>query len=145
MAQLVNADGWRYSEPWYVSEYIVDVDSDDYETYTVVFRRDSLNNPDKKLLTGNYIFKVENVRFTSACHHIMTDYSVPVYFDGTNSIGREAEAVSRKEVNRHYSPDGRIIPADSPGVHIIRSADGTVHKVLVPYQSFHPSLQSGRE
>ena len=145
VAQLVNADGWRYSEPWYVSDYIVDVDSDDYETYTVVFRRDSLNNPDKKLLTGNYIFKVENVRFMSACHHIMTDYSVPVYFDGTNSIGREAEAVSRKEVNRHYSPDGRIIPADSPGVHIIRSADGTVHKVLVPYQSFHPSLQSGRE
>ena len=130
-AQLVSADGWSYSESWHVSDYIVDVDNDDHETYTVVFRPDSLNNQDNKQLPGKYIFKLGDVRFWSACQHIMTDYSVSVYFSGTNSIDKKAEAEPQKELNRHYSPDGRMIPADSPGLHIIRRADGHVDKVLV--------------
>ena len=31
----------------------------------------------------------------------------------------------------HYSPDGRIIPADRPGLHIIKAPDGSVSKVMV--------------
>ncbi|MBO7589514.1 MAG: leucine-rich repeat domain-containing protein [Bacteroidaceae bacterium] len=31
----------------------------------------------------------------------------------------------------HYSPDGRIISADRPGLHIIKAPDGSVSKVLV--------------
>ena len=60
-----------------------------------------------------------------------TLYRIPVYYSRTNSVGKEAEAVSLKELNRHYSPDGRMIPSDSPGLHIIRKADGCVEKVLV--------------
>ena len=131
-AQLVSADGWSYSEPWHVSDYIVDVDNDDNEIYTVVFRPDSLNNQDNKQLPGKYIFKLGDVRFWSACQHIMTDYSVSVYFSGTNSIDMKAEAEPQKEENRHYSPDGRMITAGTPGFHIIRLPDGRIRKAYVP-------------
>ena len=32
----------------------------------------------------------------------------------------------------HYGIDGRLVDADTPGLHIVRMPDGRVHKVLVP-------------
>lgn len=62
-----------------------------------------------------------------------TLYKVPLEDDNTVNTpeGVKFGSIHSSLNEIHYSPDGRIIGAQVPGLHIIRSADGRVSKVLV--------------
>lgn len=54
-------------------------------------------------------------------------------YDPTGIIRISSEVAAGQTAEPiHYGTDGRVIAADAPGLHIVRMADGTVRKFLVP-------------
>ena len=53
-----------------------------------------------------------------------------IIMTGVETI-REKDSDSISDGSVHYGIDGRKIPADAPGLHIIKYKDGTVRKAVV--------------
>jgi hypothetical protein len=116
-------------EQWHVDSYIA---RDDEDRYTVVFKRDSQNS---QLLYGFYDFHIDNIKYFRESDLWLKSYRLPAYFgnrfDGMK-LGIENKCIILQPGESvHYGLDGKIIPKDRPGLHIIRQTDGTVRKVLV--------------
>ncbi|MBO6078868.1 MAG: hypothetical protein J6P66_08990 [Bacteroidaceae bacterium] len=120
-ARMENLDG--NEEAWYADYY-------DKEYYSVVFRRHPSDKD--KPLRGYCRFQIENVYYFE---ELSDHYTIPAYFgDRFDGVMLRVEPVHdslASTITEHYSLDGRIIDADAPGLHIIRSVGGRVSKVLV--------------
>ncbi len=116
-------------EQWHVDSYIA---RDDEDRYTVVFKRDSQNS---QLLYDFYDFHIDNIKYFRESDLWLKSYRLPAYFgnrfDGMKLGIENKGIILQPGESVHYGLDGKVIPKDRPGLHIIRETDGKVRKVLV--------------